>query len=74
MNNIFFFFFVREFFSKRILPTLKKMTADKSSQICALSLLLTTLSVFPQLGFIGYACIALDGYCLIDAFHKHEIM
>lgn len=50
------------------------MTADKSSQICVLSLLLTTLSVFPQLGFIGYACIALDGYCLIDAYHKREIM
>ena len=50
------------------------MNADKSSQICVLTLLLTTLSVFPQLGFIGYACIVLDGYYLIDAYHKHEIM
>ena len=65
---------IREFFSKRILPTLRKMIADKSLKICALSLLLTTLSVIPHLGDIAYACIALDVYCLNDARKQHHII
>jgi hypothetical protein len=58
---------VREFFSKRILPTFEKMIADKSSKICILSLILTTLSIIPHWGYIAYVCIALDAFCLNDA-------
>ena len=65
---------VREFFSKRILPTFEKMIADKSSKICTLSLILTTLSVIPHWGNIAYACIALDAYCLNDARSQHQII
>ena len=65
---------VREFLSKRILPTLKKVIADKSSRICVLSLILTTLSVIPHWGNIAYACIALDAYCLNDARKQHQII
>ena len=65
---------VREFLSKRILPTLKKVIADKSLRICVLSLILTTLSVIPHWGNIAYACIALDAYCLNDARKQHQII
>lgn len=65
---------VREFFSKRILPTIKQMIADKSSKICTLSLVLTTLSIIPHWGSIAYACIALDAYCLNDARQQHQII
>ena len=65
---------VREFFSKRILPTFEKMIADKSSKICTLSLVLTTLSIIPHWGNIAYACIALDAYSLNDAMKQHQII
>ena len=65
---------VREFFSKRILPTIKQVIADKSSKICTLSLVLTTLSIIPHWGNIAYACIALDAYCLNDARQQHQII
>ena len=65
---------VREFFSKRILPTYEKMIADKSSKICTLSLVLTTLSIIPHWGNIAYACIALDAYSLNDAMKQHQII
>ena len=65
---------VREFFSKRILPTFEKMIADKSSKICILSLILTTLSIIPHWGYIAYVCIALDAFCLNDARKQHQIM
>lgn len=65
---------VREFFSKRILPTVKQVIADKSSKICTLSLVLTTLSIIPHWGNIAYACIALDAYSLNDAMKQHQII
>lgn len=65
---------IREFISKRILPTLKKATADEQLRICTLSLIVTTLSMHPQLGFMGYGCIIVDGYSLFISQKKGELL
>ena len=58
----------------RIFSPLKDFIADKQFNICFLSLIITFLSVFPPLGTLGYVCMTLDGYTLIEAFRRHQLI